>query len=122
MYRYGFSEMVGVLGTVVYVGKLWPGTPVAPTKTIFQFEPGQLPNWLLRRMYCCWLPEVTWPVTTEWPMRPPEDQPLSERASEPLTSSRRIGVACEVAQTVLPEDGEVVRFSAPRQKLMVALP
>src|SRR5579871_6894297 len=79
-YRYGFSEMFGVVLTVVYggFGKLWPGTPVEPVNTMFQFEPVQEPNWSLRSMYCCWLPEFTWPVTTESPMKPPEDQPLSD--------------------------------------------
>ena len=42
MYRYGFSSTVGVWFTVVSggLGKLWAGTPVSPTNTMFQFEPG----------------------------------------------------------------------------------
>jgi len=38
---------------------------------MFQFDPVQLPYWSLREMYCCWLPELTWPVTTESEMKPP---------------------------------------------------
>jgi hypothetical protein len=61
MYRYGFSSDVGVWLTVVYggLGKLWAGTPVSPTNTMFQFEPVQLPSWSLRMMNCCWVPELT---------------------------------------------------------------
>ncbi len=78
MYRYGFSSTVGVWLTVVYggLGKLCPGTPVSPTNTMFQFEPVQLPSWSLRMMNCCWVPELTWPVTTESLMKPPDDQLL----------------------------------------------
>jgi hypothetical protein len=51
------------VATVVYggFGKLWPGAPCTPTKTMFQFEPVQLPIWLLRVYHCCCEPELTCP-------------------------------------------------------------
>src|SRR5882757_10941312 len=125
MYRYGFSATVGVVETVVSggLGKLCPGTPVSPTKTMFQLEPVQLPKLSLRVRNCCWLPELTCPVTLESLMNPPLDQPpLSSRTTLPLMLTRRSGAACETAHLVEPEDGLRVRFSASRQKFCVALP
>src|SRR5882724_4674456 len=131
MYRYGFSSEVGVWFTVVYggLGKLWAGTPVSPTNTMFQFEPVQLPSLSLRMMNCCWVPELTWPVTTESLMKPPEDQLLvvlpevsSSSTRFPSICTRRIGSACDTAHSVLPEDGSMVMFSTPRQKFCVAFP
>ena len=111
------------------LGKLWPGTPVSPTNTMFQFEPVQLPSWSLRMMNCCWVPELTWPVTTESLMKPPDDQLLvvlpevsSSSTMLPSICTRRIGSACETAHSVLPERRVVgdVLHAAP--EVLVALP
>src|ERR1700729_1557619 len=128
MYRYGFSSTVGVWLTVVSggLGKLCPGTPVLPTNTMFQFEPVQLPSWSLRIR---WVPELTWPVTIESLMKPPDDQLLvvlpevsSSSTRLPSMSTRRIGSACETAHSVLPAGGAVGIFSPPRQKFSVPFP
>src|SRR3984957_16326664 len=122
MYRYGFSSTVGVRLTVVYggLGKLCAGTPVLPTNTMFQFDPVQLPSWSLRMMNCCWVPELTWAVTFESLMKPPDDQLLlvlpevsSSSTMFPSICTRRIGSACETAHSVLPDDGWLVMCSNP---------
>ena len=96
---------------------------------MFQFEPVQLPSLSLRMMNCCWVPELTWPVTTESLMKPPDDQllvvlpeELSSSTRLPSICTRRIGSACDTAHSVLPDDGSRVMFSTPRQKFVVAFP
>ena len=59
-------------------------------------------------------------------MKPPLAQPpLSSSTMFPFTCARRIAVPCAVAQTSTPESmacvGTTAKFSAPRQKLQVAL-
>src|ERR1700753_1999906 len=96
---------------------------------MFQFEPVQLPIWSLRMMNCCWVPELTWPVTCVSLMKPPDDQLLevlpevsSSSTRLPSILTRRIGSACDTAHSVLPEDGAMVMFFTPRQKFCVAFP
>lgn len=104
------------------LGKVVPGTPWLPTKTMFQLAPVQLPSWELRVNHCCWLPELTCPSIFVSARRPPLDQPLSSRARLPRRCIRRYAAACETAQRSLPLVGLTDRFSAPRQKFCVALP
>ena len=46
-----------------------------PTKTMFQLEPVQLFQSLLREIHCCWEPESTLPSTRVSDIQPPEAQP-----------------------------------------------
>src|SRR5689334_17440592 len=89
---------------------------------MFQFEPVQLPHWVLRDNHCCWEPERTWPSITESAMKPPLDQPPSSSCRLPRTCILRYGAACDTAQRSLPPVGLTDRFSASRQKFCVALP
>src|ERR1700730_15136311 len=90
---------------------------------MFQLDPVQLPNWSFREIHCCWLPEFTWPSTWESPRKPPLDQPpLSSRIMLPWTCTRLRGDAWDTAHLVLLDEGAMVRFSADRQKFVVAFP
>src|ERR1700720_2485283 len=57
--RNGFSRITGAASIVVYggSGKLFVGARSAPTNTMFQFDPFQLPIELFRVSHCCWLPD-----------------------------------------------------------------
>lgn len=120
--RKGFSRTTGVRSTVVYggLGKLVPGTPWLPTKTMFQLEPVQEPSWELRVSHCCWVPDLTWPSILVSAMKPPLDQPPSLSSRLPRTCIRRYEEACDTAQRSVPPVGVTERFSAPRQKFWVA--
>src|SRR5437899_4911256 len=90
---------------------------------MFHEPPFQLPHSVLRENHCCWDPEFTCPSIRESAMNPPLDQPPSHKFKAPLTCTRRIAVACETAQILVPPStvGVTLRFSTQRQKLQVAL-
>src|ERR1700738_3131412 len=77
--RNGFSRITGAASTVLYggSGKVFAGACWVPTKTMFQFDPVQLPSALLRVSHCCWLPDLTCPSTFESARKTPLDQPTS---------------------------------------------
>src|SRR3982751_4322303 len=108
--------MAGAEPTVVYGGDGddWAGAPGLPTKPWFQFEPFQLPIWELRVMNCCCDPDWIWLSILESAMKPPEDQPPSERARLPRTCIRRYGAACDTAQRSRPSGGTTLSPSAER--------
>src|SRR5437763_15023815 len=116
--------MTGSESIVVYggCGKLSLGAPSAPTNTMFQFAPFQLPSSLPRVSHCCWLPDLTCPSTLESARNPPLDQPPSSSTRSPRICIRRIGAACDTAHRSNPLSDATDRFSAIRQKLSVALP
>ena len=116
------AKAAGVEPIVVYGGdgKLLAGAPWSPTKTMFQFEPLQLPICELRVRNCCWDPDRICPSTLVSEMKPPLDQPPSSSARLPRTCMRRYGAACETAQRSRPPVGVTERFSAERQKFCVA--
>src|SRR5438034_4359321 len=97
MNKYGFSRTTGVLSITVYgcCGQAPAGGLVVPTKTMFQFPPRQLPNSVFRENHCCCEPESTCPSILQSAMKPPLDQPPSERRTSPFTCVRRIAVPCE---------------------------
>src|SRR6266576_994529 len=110
-------------------GKCCGGAPWTPWNTMFQTEPAQLPNSLLREYHCCCEPETTVPSIFVSASRPPEDQPSPPLQSwiwlpAPLRCIRRYGDACETAQrsTVVPAGSCTDMFSASRQKFWVAFP
>ncbi len=70
-------------------GKVLPGTPWLPTKTMFQLDPFQLPSWELRVSHCCCDPERTCPSIFVSAMNPPLDQPPSLSSRSPRTCMRR---------------------------------
>src|SRR5579863_2707363 len=75
--RNGFSFTTGVRSTLVYggLGHSPAGGFLTPTKTMFQFEPVQLPHSLLREMNCCCVPESTFPSIWLSAIQPPLAQP-----------------------------------------------
>ena len=110
-------------------GKWFGGAPWTPWNTMFQTEPVQLPNSLLREYHCCCEPETTAPSTLVSAIRPPLDQPSPPFQSwiwfcAPRRCMRRYGAACDTAyrSTVTPAGRVTDRFSAARQKFWVALP
>src|SRR3954468_23284078 len=130
-YRNGFSRTVGVVLMTVCdgLGKWAGGAPCTPWNTMFQTEPVQLPNSLLREYHCCCDPETTVPSILVSASRPPDDQPTPPLQSwiwfpAPLRWMRRYGAACDTAHrsTVVPAGSCTERFSADRQKFWVALP
>src|SRR4030095_2390231 len=95
---------------------------------MFQFEPVQLPHWVLREIHCCWVAELTLPSTSESDIQPPLDQPLSGLGFMPprtsmrrRTSTRRPATACETTDCMTPLEGVIAKPSVPRQKFWVAL-
>ena len=89
---------------------------------MFQFEPVQLPHWVLREIHCCWVAELTLPSTSASDIQPPLDQPLFWLSfMPPRTCMRRKGTACETAHCMTPLEGVIAKPSAPRQKFWVAL-
>ena len=90
---------------------------------MFQFAPFQLPHSAFLENHCCCEPEFTWPSILQSAIKPPLDQPPSQRLRSPLTCTRRNAVACDTAQMLMFWSwvGVTERFSTPRQKLQVAL-
>src|SRR5687767_2041073 len=89
---------------------------------MFQFDPVQLPHWVLREIHCCWVAELTLPSTSTSDIQPPLDQPLFWLSfMPPRTCMRRNGTACDTAHCMVPLVGWIEKPSAPRQKFWVAL-
>src|ERR1051326_8745029 len=116
--------MTGVCSITVYggAGQRPSGGLPTPTNTIFQLAPFHLPHSAFRESHCCCDPELTWPSILQSAMKPPLDQPPSQRFKSPLTCTRRSAVACETAQIFMfwSSVGLTERFSTERQKLHVA--
>jgi len=123
----GFSAMRGVSRTVTVAARLpWRpqllgGAPIVPTKTMFQTPPVEPDaSSAFRVKYCCWLPAFILPPTRTLPTKPPLEKPspmpfeYSASMRLPSMIARRTGVACDVAQSMLPR---VRKFSAPRQNV-----
>src|SRR5580658_4663373 len=122
--RNGFSRTTGVSATLVYggAGHSPAGGCGTPTKTMFQFEPVQLPHSLLREIHCCCEPEPTFPSTSESDIHPPLAHPLCWCSTRsPRMCIRRNGTACETAHCIVPPAGVTENPSAARQKVQVAL-
>src|SRR5271157_4398960 len=73
----GFSRATGVRATFVYGGEGHAplGGCTTPTNTMFQFAPVQVFQSQLREIHCCWLPESTFPSTSESDIHPPLAHP-----------------------------------------------
>src|SRR5882724_2183030 len=133
--RYGFSGIRGVLVMTVNFepGQLPAGGFETPTKTMFQFCPDQFPQISLRESHCCCVRELTVESILESARKPPLDQAVPlvfDRFRFPLMCIRRSEVPCETAHVMVLEAsnklepalvGTTVKFSQPRQKLIVAL-
>src|ERR1700761_4279258 len=97
-----------------------------PRKTMFQLEPVQLAQSLLREIHCCCGPEATLPSTRVSDIQPPEAQPPCWcRTMSPRMCMRRSDTACETAHCMVPffspPVGVTEKPSADRQKVVVAL-
>src|ERR1700686_5556021 len=122
--RNGFSRTTGVCAIVVYGGEGQPpsGGCTTPTNTMFQFEPVQFFQSQLREIHCCWLPESTFPSTSESDIQPPLAQPRCWcNTRSPRTCIRRSDTACETAHCIVPPAGVIDSPSAALQKVVVAL-
>src|ERR1700679_2830300 len=93
-----------------------------PTKTMFQLEPVQLFQSLLREIHCCCVPESTLPSTRVSDIHPPDAQPCCWlRTRLPRMWRRRMGTACETAHCMVPSVGVTAKVSAARQEGVVAV-
>src|SRR5215469_14657289 len=122
--RKGFSRTIGVWATVVYggAGHAPSGGCTMPTNTMFQFEPVQLRQALLREIHCCCEPESVLPSISESEIHPPLAQPRFWcKTKSPSTCMRRKGTACDTAHCIVPPVGVTAKPSTARQKVHVAL-
>src|SRR5271154_5625500 len=122
--RNGFSRTTGVCATLVYGGEghAPSGGCTTPTNTMFQFAPVQLFQSQLREIHCCWLPESTFPSTSESDIQPPLAQPRFWCSTKsPRTCARRSDTACETAHCIVPPVGFIESPSTALQKVVVAL-
>src|ERR1700686_1799358 len=120
----GFSRTTGVCAPFGYGGSghAPAGGCPTPTNPMFQFDPVQLFQSQLREIHCCWLPESTFPSTSESDIQPPLAQPRCWcRTRSPRTCMRRSDTACETAHCIVPPAGAIETPSAALQKVVVAL-